>query len=175
MPLNPYADLFEALRGERDELRLAVRKKLVWAYSWAVPGADAVAELARASSIVEIGAGTGYWAWLASLAGARVDAYDIAPEQAPKWYDVKAGGPERAREHGDAALLMVWPPYESTMAAEALAGHGGSRVFYVGELRGRTADDSFHEALDSRYRLEKEIPIPRWPGFNDGFFVYVRR
>lgn len=52
------------------------RAELVRRYAWAVPDAAAIAALAARSPLVEIGAGTGYWARLLAAAGADIIAYD---------------------------------------------------------------------------------------------------
>ena len=51
------------------------------AYAWAVPSHEALSAIAEASprGVVEIGAGTGYWAYELRDRGVSVAAYDIAP------------------------------------------------------------------------------------------------
>lgn len=48
-------------------------------FAYAVPSHDALAILSSLSPVVEIGAGTGYWASLLRARGATVYAYDIEP------------------------------------------------------------------------------------------------
>eukprot|EP00976_Prorocentrum_cordatum_P091331 1188484-Prorocentrum_minimum.AAC.2 len=50
-------------------------------YSWGVPSTEALEEVAHhsANGVVEMGAGTGYWAWLLRNMGVAVSAYDIHP------------------------------------------------------------------------------------------------
>lgn len=185
--VNPYFSLFTALASASDEIRLSARKAAIWAYAWAVP-TDAVARrIAELSPILEVGAGTGYWAWLLAQAGALVEAVDVAAGQAPTWLPtgVEAGignlnrnAPARAEARRSGpdprALLLCWPPYESPMASDTLRQYTGRHVIYVGEWRGRTADAVFHDALDRDWVLEGEHEIPCWPGFRDRVFIFKR-
>ena len=97
--INPYLDIRRTLATRADALQLEVRKKLIWAYSWAVPSDEAVWALAELGPIVELGAGTGYWAWLIAQAGGKARAIDRAPEHPPRWVEIATGGPEIGRAH----------------------------------------------------------------------------
>ena len=158
--INPYAELFELLSKQTAEERLTLRKKLIWAYSWAVPSNEAISALAALGPLVELGAGTGYWAWLAAQAGADVVAYDRAAHSVPRWFDMREGGPAAAAAHGDRTLFLCWPPLEEAMAAEALEAFRGSRLAYAGEFRGRTADEAFHARLEREWALTRELELP---------------
>lgn len=102
----------------------------------------------RYSPIVEIGAGTGYWARLASQAGTDIVAHDADPEREPKYFPVKRGGPSMAQRHHRRTLLLCWPPRNEPMASECLSAYTGSTVIYIGEPSGATADDTFHDMLE---------------------------
>jgi hypothetical protein len=69
-----------------------VRMEYVARYAFGVPTEEALAAIAAVSprGVVEIGAGSGYWAALLRDRGVRVEAYDIAPEPPPA-----AGAPAR--------------------------------------------------------------------------------
>jgi hypothetical protein len=170
--LNPYGDLFELLKDEPDELRLAARKKLIWAYSWAVPNDQALQTLAEFRAVIELGAGTGYWAWVASQAGANITALDKHPESAPHWVEVKEGGAQDLSSFSDHALMLCWPPYHEPMALDALHAYSGQTVIYIGEWRGRTADERFHDELEAHFVQKIKIPLLQWPGFRDEMIVF---
>lgn len=171
---NPYLDLHELLRHERPELQLAARKKLIWAYAWAIPGAAALAAIRRYTPIVEWGAGTGYWAWVLRQAGARVRAFDREPAPAPRWHPVEPAAPEQLDELGDHALFLCWPPLGDPMAEEALARYPGRVALYAGEWEGRTGSAEFHKRLSRGWKLLERVELPRWPGFGDELRVYER-
>ena len=151
-----------------------VRKKLIWAYSWAVPSDEAIRALAHHGPLIELGAGTGYWAWLCAQGGGDVLAFDHAPEPPPHWYPVKSGGAETLASHPGRNLLLCWPSYDDDFALSCLELVQANRVIYVGEWRGRTANKAFHDLLEQRFRRIQEVKLPVWPGFHDSLFVYER-
>lgn len=138
-------------------------------YTWAIPSPESIAFIVATLDgrpVVEIGAGSGYWAWLLAQSGVDVNAYDIAPIGHPKswftnekvdarlgvnhdreikeFYPVYPGGPEMLQaENPNRVLLLVWPTMDN-WAAEALRQFRGDTVIYVGEGSGGcTADSDF--------------------------------
>ena len=175
---NPYFDLYERLvlaTPALDPERLSViRKKLIWSYSWAVPNRQAIEVIAAEKRVVELGCGTGYWAWLIAQAGGNVIAYDREPHQAPRWFEILEGNAQSVASHADRALLLCWPPLGEPMAFEALRAYAGNTVIYVGEWRGRTADPLFHDELENGFARQSETVIPSWPGYSDRISVWKR-
>lgn len=57
------------------------RRDLCLQYAWAIPDPASLAFAAHflAPRAIEIGAGTGYWAWLLSHLGVEMTCFDIAP------------------------------------------------------------------------------------------------
>lgn len=186
--LDPYGELFSRLVMPEDLEQLrSLRRQLVWAFSWAVPSREAIAALAELSPLIEIGAGTGYWAWLLRQAGADVRAFDRNVEAPPHWTEVERGGPEKAREHPERTLFLCWPPLaEGTgqgvgegMSEECLAAFseaGGRLVASIGEVGAgaRTGSAGFRSRLEREFVLEREIELPRWPGYDDRLRIYRR-
>ncbi|KAK3241491.1 hypothetical protein CYMTET_48742 [Cymbomonas tetramitiformis] len=151
-PVPPLAAMYTAIM-------VAPARRL---FSWAVPSTEAIHCIHEAApgGVVEIGAGTGYWAHLLRLHGTAIAAYDIHPtdgsernghhavemgsdefENAPPFTEVEQGVPEVAAEHPQSALLLCWPPreepevpsYVASMAARALQSYRGDTVLYIGE------------------------------------------
>jgi hypothetical protein len=177
--LDPYGELFARLDLPLgDPERLAeIRRKLVWAFAWAVPSPEAIRGIASVGPLIEIGAGTGYWAWLLRQAGADVLAYDRAADAPPRWTEVARGGPEQAASHAGRALVLCWPPMGDPMAADCVERYAGPRVVSIGEAGegARTGDARFRRLIEERFELEREIEIPRWPGYRDKVMVMKRR
>ena len=130
-------------------------------YAWGVPSAEALQAIADASphGVVEVGAGTGYWAHLLELEhGTSVSAFDVSPCQLGDingfhalanvgnvipFANVSSGGAEVAALYPQRTLLLCWPPRESDgsgtgerdvamMACDALNHYTGETVAYVG-------------------------------------------
>lgn len=156
-------------------------------WAWAVPDENAIETLQHYSPIVEIGAGTGYWARLAAEAGADIVAYDSRPpvagrKKAVAWaietgtyFPVLRGGPGMVRFHQDRTLFLCWPPYGHNMGADCLRRYEGDRLIYVGENGGCTANDAFHDGLDKHWEIVKVVAIPQWHGLHDRMFIFKRK
>src|SRR5262245_54738552 len=147
---------------EDDALVADVRDAAVSRYGFAIPTPEAM-ELLRAHSpngIVEIGAGTGYWAMLAARLGVDVRAFDIAPPPSADnpwfagsaaWYPVERESHHVVSRFPDRTLLIIWPTKNEIWPVETLdlyAASGGKTVAHVGEGPGeKTGDTAFHSRL----------------------------
>jgi hypothetical protein len=131
-------------------------------YAFSLPTEPALRAIAEVSprGVVEIGAGTGYWARLLHDRGVDVVAFDVAPPPSPDnpwfagvlpWYPVRVGDESAVDRHARRTLLLVWPTRKedwSAAAADRFATAGGERLAFVGEpIGGRTGDDRLHALL----------------------------
>lgn len=155
-----------------------IRDKLVRKYAWAIPTLEALTAIAKYPSIVEIGAGTGYWAYLLKGMGVDVVCYDIAIENKPPenvWHFIENGDEKRVDEHADRALFLCWPNYATPMAANCLKRYKGDTVIYIGEGSGGcTGDGEFHEILENEWCVIETIEILKWSGIHDHLWIYHR-
>eukprot|EP00537_Pseudo-nitzschia_pungens_P011284 CAMPEP_0172382996 /NCGR_PEP_ID=MMETSP1061-20121228/925_1 /TAXON_ID=37318 /ORGANISM="Pseudo-nitzschia pungens, Strain cf. pungens" /LENGTH=470 /DNA_ID=CAMNT_0013111087 /DNA_START=140 /DNA_END=1555 /DNA_ORIENTATION=+ len=137
---------------ETIEDRFVWRTNLCMFLSWAVPNAKALQTLVDLQKpILEMGAGTGYWAWLLSQRGVDVAAYDLPDSQSGQKHRfrhsiVKDGSIEqvKAPENADRVLVVCWPDYvgDSTQddadrgdfGVETLKAYQGDTVVHIGEL-----------------------------------------
>ena len=131
-------------------------------YSFAIPTEEALGLIQSVSKagIVEIGAGTGYWARLLHERGSAVAAFDIAPPPSSAnswfagstpWYDVQPHDETAVDRAPPATLLLVWPTRREAWSMEAAQRYhraGGVNLVLVGEgPGGRTGDDGLHAVL----------------------------
>ena len=201
-PANPYLREYEAINPNwagswhdwmltddgRDLDALTIsRNPMVWRYAWAIPSPEALELVAKHAPIVEVGAGTGYWAHLLEQMGVDVIAYDSNPPSEERWngwhpdattwttvHTADAG--VAAAKHPDRSLFICWPPREDPMAADALAAYEGDTVLYIGEWIGATcADIRFFELLDDEFEDVEGVLVPQWLGMNDRLLVFRRR
>ncbi len=148
------ADAGEPTAAEIDQLTSV--------YAFAIPTERALRAIATHSphGVVELGAGTGYWASLLRDLGVPIVAFDIAPPMSPDnrwfhsstaWFEVQRGDESAIEPYGDRTLLLVWPTRDQTWPADALDrfhAAGGRTVIYVGEAAGgQTGDARFHALL----------------------------
>jgi hypothetical protein len=127
-----------------DEARL----HLAWRLSYVLPQQELLELVRRHSPLVELGAGTGYWAYRLRLLGADIVAYDVAPVGSERenryhpgagaWTEVLAGDLDALAKYEDRTLFICWPPAYSALW-KALRSYRGPTVIYVGDWGGRTA------------------------------------
>jgi hypothetical protein len=180
-----------ARAGENDYVSsYQLRETLVKRFCWSVTApatVDFVAEHAG-EQLLDPLAGTGYWAYLLRQCGVGVVAADLYGGVSGKanpwhgtvrpWADVERGDAlDTLAAMGGApghTLLLAWPPYNEPVAALALAAYTGTRVIYIGEEWGCTADEEFHRRLESQWRLvAAHVPVC-WDGIHDRVLVYER-
>lgn len=187
--LNPtfLYGVFGAAASVRLDALGAPRRHLATRYAWSIisPGDVAwMVETLDGRGVVEVGAGTGYWAWQLEQAGVDVAAYDPHPPAEGNVY-CKAGpyttvlpdGASAAGRHPERALLMVWPPYGGGHARHALSVYGGDLLLYAGEgWGGATADDGFYELLDAEWAQVSVAPRHvTWWGIRCELAAYRRK
>jgi hypothetical protein len=126
-------------------------------YAWAIPSPgdiDWLAQVAGHRGLVEIGAGSGYWAWQARQAGVDVIAYEPADASTNPYTDgteyspMVRDGHLAARHHPERVLLLCWPSHNAPGAAGALRAYRGDLLVYIGQDQGgNCADDDFFHLL----------------------------
>lgn len=206
---NPLLD--EHQRAGPVGRRHPVRQRLVRRYAYGIPNDDALDAIAAASprGLVELGAGTGYWARLLHERGVDVVAYDLWPASSGRnrfvdddvqWFPVQEGDERTAARHADRTLLLVWPTWNETWPADAVAAFhaaGGSTLVFVGEgPGGLTGDGVLHARLGAPgscvacslgvpdepcvcdvevlWRAVRGVSIPQWADADDACTVYER-
>lgn len=198
---NTYLHTFEALKplfdlvaqvdptnilqhfGATQALR-ELRNALVVKYSWAVPSTAAIRLIAQYSPILEVGAGTGYWAYLLGLAGADVVAYDAYPRlpvdmdggAEEPFFDVRQGtAADAVAAHPERTLLLCWPSAGGDWTHEALSLTRARHVVFIGwKDDDVTGSMEFHDRLARDWELVEQLDIPQWPDKRDRLYVYRR-
>lgn len=143
--------------------------------------------IAAYSPLVEIGAGTGYWAWLLRGAGAHVIAYDKCPPRnadqenrfhpdSPTWTEVLQGDESVLDSIENRTLFLCWPPSGDRMAFQALSSFKGDSFIFVGEDHNvTTGEKEFFRLLDTEWHCDFSGGLPRWPRRDDAIFIYRRK
>ncbi|WP_327065238.1 hypothetical protein [Kitasatospora sp. NBC_01302] len=183
----PVVDVFDHLPAELGPA-LPRRQELSRIYSWALASRTAldwIAECLDGRGLLEVGAGSGYWAWLLRARGIDVLATDAASgTEQNGWTDrfqftaVRPGGAaEEAAAHPDRVLALLWPPYRDPMAVDALRTYRGPGVLYLGDRPGGIcAERSFFTELATHWRPLSHCPLTlRWLGNRDVATFFVRR
>lgn len=181
---NPYFHFWERIQNLRSfSSNYQARQVGVKKYAWAVPSQKAIETIVKYSPLVEMGAGTGYWASLVQQEGGIITCFD---EFIPLWnenYDfseqyhpIEIGGPVNLKDFGDRTLFLCWPPYDGYFAFACLQKHQGETLIYVGEgYGGCTGDDAFFDLLEKEWEEVEVIDIPQWNWIHDCMFIYKRK
>jgi hypothetical protein len=141
----------QAVDAEDALLMLAQR------YAYVFPSDSALGMLAGLGPLVEIGAGTGYWAYRLRSIGVDIVAFDQAPldgERANRyhppmqpWTHVEQGDQTVLSRHAHRGLFVCWPPLVSSLG-DCLTYYCGDTVAYIGDGGCRTARlDHLHETF----------------------------
>jgi hypothetical protein len=194
---NPYLKKLEKIINEISSLEpddqafrlLAHRNDFVSEYSFTIPYHDILAKIASYSPIVEIGAGSGYWARCLTEMGADVLAFDSHPPgtMSPwewhksnawyddSWYGIIKGDESEAAHYPDRTLFMAWPMPMNLMAYNALAGYknaGGKTVIYIGDPHpASSGDEHFYRMLYEHKEIETS-DLYSWPGIREKLLIY---
>ena len=181
---NPLA---EALAGwHTPTTELDDRRYLSDRLAWGVPDEPVLAALLALGPLVEMGAGTGYWAAMLRARAADLIAYEPAIPDAERnafhrlgahWSELMAGGAEMAATHPERTLLLIWPPHRRPMAARALRNYAGEQLAYIGEpAGGKHGEEEFWARLTRDWQLVARLDtLHRWPGVQDALHVFRRR
>jgi hypothetical protein len=154
-------------------MSLMIRCKYVEKYSWAIPTWEAI-KLLTEFPIVEMGAGTGYWASLIQGAGGVCIPMDCEVKE-KTFTNVVYGVPELLKPFRDHALFLCWPPYNTPMAYKCLLNYPGNTVIYIGEGHGGcTGCDYFHEELSAKYKCIRTLDIPQFWGLHDYLSIWSK-
>lgn len=188
---NPYLDQFLKLFNEPfpDLLRcytrelgsvFETREKMCVEFAFAVPDQAALSLIQEHApfGLVEVGAGTGYWASLLSQMGVDIIAIDNRSTHFGvghgRWFpvvdrDLESIGSERT-------LFLCWPNYLDPMATDCLKTYRGKTLVYIGEREGGcTANDEFFSILNQEWGQVEEHSIPQWPGIHDYLTIHTRK
>jgi len=169
------------------------RERFVLEVSWAIPSEEALSAIGELGPIVEVGAGSGYWAQLLRERGVDILAFDQEPDPqynhehiARRWGPVAKAPSTIAAEYPNRALLLIWPPRNEPMAHRALQSYRGNTVAYIGE-RGwsdentrpdagpLSGDRAFHQLLDEQWEEYDVVGIPTWRHLDDCLYIFHRK
>jgi hypothetical protein len=155
-------------------------------YSYVLPESRLLEVLRGHAPLVEIGAGTGYWAYKLRLTGVDIIAYDRSPlggaainryhGAMAAWAEVLEGDQRSLTAHADRALFVCWPPLFSTLG-DCLSFYAGDVVICISDGGCRTArlsgiEDQFEQVANyPAHALEPAAGHPamltvwrRWSG-----------
>jgi hypothetical protein len=160
-----------------------LRDTCIKRFSFAILTEKAIEKLKPYAPFIEVGAGTGYWAY--ELQKRNIEIIPTDPiyfkystyKFNKKWTDVKKlSAVQAVKKYPKHTLMLIWPCYGKPWAYDALKKYKGNKLVYCGEGHGGcTADDDFHEVLEKKWEQFEEINIPQWYGIYDYLMIYKRK
>jgi hypothetical protein len=160
-----------------------LREKMLKGFCFAVLTEEMIDKIKPYGPILEVGAGTGYWAREFKKRGIDYLATDAYALPNNKYFpDSKAWehvytytAVDAVKRFPDKTLLMCWPEYTKSWAVEALKEYKGDIFIYIGEEEGGCcADDDFFEHLHSHWDEREELDMPQFFGLHDVAIIYER-
>lgn len=160
--------------------------------SYAIPTREALNAIATLGPILEVGAGTGYWAWLLEQCGVDILCYDAEPPGAPDapnrfhgknkvWTKVLQGDENVVTSWPDRTLMLCWPPPRDEMAFRAISLYRGDVLVFVGEVpqnakrQGVTGSEAFLSKLMAEWLPVRVVELPQWEICQDNLYILWRR
>jgi hypothetical protein len=162
--------------------QFSLREKML-GFCFAVLTEDMINKIKPYGPILEVGAGTGYWAYETKKRGVdylATDAYTLPSNKyfpsSKAWEHVYSyTAVDAVKRFPDRTLLMCWPEYCKSWAVEALREYKGDIFIYVGEEEGGCcADDDFFEHLGNYWDEREQLDMPQFFGLHDVAIIYER-
>lgn len=141
-----FSELLEAVSdgGQSGDALIDLAQR----YSYVYPDDRSLAMLAGLGSLVEMGAGSGYWAYRLLAMGVEIVAIDHSPPDGerpnryhaptPTWTEVIPGDQAMLTAYSDRTLFLCWPPLFSSLG-DSLTYYTGNTVAIIGDGGHRTA------------------------------------
>jgi hypothetical protein len=152
-------------------------------YTYVFPSDSTLAMLAGLGPLVEMGAGTGYWAHKLRSIGADIVAFDQAPVDGERpnryhprtrpWTHVEQGDQTALSGHAGRSLFLCWPPLFSSLG-DCLTHYCGNTVACIGDGGYRTARlDHLHEAF-TKVATAPVRALDPYPGVTPKLTIWKR-
>ena len=146
-----------------------------------------IRKVAKGRQILEIGSGTGYWAYMLRRLGLKVDAVDnLQSEYRTLWISgttVEDGAEYLESRNGadDAVLLLVYPIVGLDFTARILDAYKGSTICVAGTqnrngytaFKDRTIDE-YVMAEKAEFKKTVQIALPSFAGKDEALFVFEK-
>lgn len=159
--------------------------KLIDVFGYNVPNIDvlnAITECAQNKTILEIGAGLGLFGSLLQKKGVKVILTDKQSISNGFTQIQCCDNIESLQRFSSCEVLMlIWPPYDNSMAHQSLELFKGDLVIYIGENEdGCTGDRNFHKLLQTEWILMSFLPVAWYlmasiKSHNNKCWIYKRK
>ena len=147
---------------------IKIREAIIKKFTFALPFLEILEYIKKFEPILEIGAGSGYWACLLKKIGCDIIATTIDDQLHPypkKYTDIEyLTAIEASKKYPDRTVLMCWPSM-ANWPVKALPYI--NRLIYIGEWGGCTGNDKFFDILKKNFKTIESSNILSWPLIRD--------
>ena len=161
-------------RMSNELISIMKRRVMCEIFSFSIPSFEALQTIIEFQPILEIGAGSGFWAALLKKNNCGIIATTIDDENHPfskKFTEIEyLKAIDAVKKYPDRTVLCNWPSAD-TWAEEVLPHI--KRLIISGEPCS-TATDIFHDTLAEEFKEIKRCSLPQWLMINDRLTVYER-
>lgn len=157
------------------------RDAFVHQYGFSIPTKEAVETLCALSPLVEIGAGSGYWAAILTAAGADVIATDWGtgyPFERGEYHPIlRMGAVAAVKAHPERNVFASWPCYAKPWAGNAAkAMRPGRTLALISEGPfGCIGDDRLFARLERDFEEPVTVPSAQFPSLHDRLRLYRKK
>lgn len=153
-------------------LRNHINIKFAWnCYSY--EAMKKIISFIKSDKVLEICAGKALWSACMRKAGVTMYVTDNKPSDKTFTDVEKMDGVKAIETYNTNILMMSWPPYDKSIAYDALIKFKGNKLIYMGEYDGCTGDEQFHKLLEKEWDV-KYISIPVYYGLYDAIYLCTR-
>lgn len=177
---NDYTSSADEIVGRHRQRDLFIKE-----FGFAIPCAEAIEACAAYAPLVEVGAGSGYWAKLiAHRAGPRavvatdpVLSYQFQFKHGSYYLTWPLQAKTAVRRFPDRNVLLVWPGLDATWPTQCLKAMRVGRVLLsVDEGAGGCCGaDSYFAVLGDCFEEITTIELPMFDGIHDRMTVWLKK
>ena len=187
VPLKSGLTAYEEFFGANDPHSWSARMAAIKEFGFAVLTREVIEVLRSYAPLLEIGAGSGYWAYELNNAEVPCVATDPEPYSCVRtdlealWLPVvRLSADEAIKRYGAGrALLAVWPSYNQDWCAAALEQHhaaDGQWAIIAHEGVGNCiGNDRMFDVLARDWVSHRIVELPQWSGIRDYLEIFRRR
>jgi hypothetical protein len=192
--MNAYEVFHAMFNNDEDDFGLSLSLSMgrdmgVTKYGYAIPNREAISRIADFGPVLEVMAGTGFWAKLLAEEFERrgikggivaIDNHSWSSEnhdfQFGTFFPVLNGDAvDFATKEESRSLLMIWP-YMDNVGNEVVRAYKGKTIMIVTEGRGGCCGtDEMFDSLEELFDHVEDITIPCWAGVHDYLSIWERK
>lgn len=147
-----------------NELELIMKRRVMCSiFSFSIPTLEALQFITSYQPILEIGAGSGFWAALLKRNNCDIIATTIDNESYPfskKFSEIEyLPAIDAIKKYPDRTVLCSWPSVDNWV--EKALPYIKNNLILTGELES-IASDKFYDILEDEFKEINTHPLPRW-------------